>query len=81
MTRRGLQKHLLGSHQLVFHENSMQTRSLNASELEDAMQRLHRGQFHNRPRTVFQPKPDAGRQTPTVRVQSTNNSRTGTYSG
>ena len=45
-TKCGLKKHLLGEHQLVFLENSNQTRSLSAAELQNAMSKRWRGQHY-----------------------------------
>ena len=56
--RRGVKKHLLGVHQLVFVEYLNETRRPTIAELESLMQKLCRHQYHDkrRPETSLRVK-------------------------
>ena len=71
MTRHGLQKHLLFVHQQVFIGFTDRTRTLTSSELDTAMQKHGRGQYHERSSTVTQPAASAGRPSSILRVRIT----------
>ena len=49
-TRRGLKKHLLSAHQLMFVGYSNETRRPAPTELESVMQKLHHHQYHDKRR-------------------------------
>ena len=71
MTQCGLQKHLLSIHQQAFIGFTNRTRTLTNSELDAAMQKHKRGQYHERPSTVVQPSAAAGRPSSIHKVKIT----------